>query len=428
MIYAIAIIKDNGNIIGYRLLDSVTKKVSDELCEDIIEHINASNIEIDNLDIQDGKLIMIRMDNNICNYINKELKPIRHAILVALNRKSYTEYVVSDYEGNIIEMNLHEFKKYNNLWNMANTESPRVKTYSIDEKKADELRKQLEVYKSKERLLGINNLDIEIIGNEAIIKASHNKDIKRLVIPSFVTVIDDKAFSEHEIESLTLNRNIKYVGDRAFHMCRELKEVTMYDDCDIVLGYEVFSSCSNLRKIKIPNRLKKITDGMLSYCNKLKTLDIPSSVVEIGKDAFLKCERLEYIKFNGEIDRVGRHAFDCCESLTELDISNVKRIGSSAFSGCEKLNKIDISSVENISDYLFVDCESLVEVNVPEGVTEIENCAFMYCSSLKKVTLPKTIKQIHPKAFRENKTDFEIHIPKEIRGILDETNYNIKYY
>ncbi len=46
-----------------------------------------------------------------------------------------------------------------------------------------------------------------------------------------------------------------------------------------------------------------------------------------------------------------------------------------------------------------VKLDYLVEIDIPEGITHIENEAFRYCSGLKKVTLPESLTQIGDKAF-----------------------------
>ena len=77
----------------------------------------------------------------------------------------------------------------------------------------------------------------------------------------------------------------------------------------------------------------------------------------------------------------------------------VSEIGSSAFKG-SKVTSVTLSStVEKIGASAFRDCQSLTEININNGLKEIDNYAFIYCYALKSVKIPDTCKRIGYEAF-----------------------------
>ena len=64
-------------------------------------------------------------------------------------------------------------------------------------------------------------------------------------------------------------------------------------------GHYVFTNCTNLTDIIIPNNMTSISDGMFDKCISLTSITIPNSVTDIGFYAFAHCENLKNINFKG---------------------------------------------------------------------------------------------------------------------------------
>ena len=58
-----------------------------------------------------------------------------------------------------------------------------------------------------------------------------------------------------------------------------------------------FKSCKNLRKITLPNSLKRIGAKAFLKCESLEEIVIPEGVESIGEDCFCECENLQKGKF-----------------------------------------------------------------------------------------------------------------------------------
>lgn len=85
--------------------------------------------------------------------------------------------------------------------------------------------------------------------------------------------------------------------------------------------------------------------------------------------------------------------------LTSINIPDgVTEIEEDAFNGCYSLTSITIpDSVTSIGRHAFVGCRQLTSINIPDSVTEIGDEAFFDCDSLDASTIEK-IKSINPDA------------------------------
>lgn len=73
-------------------------------------------------------------------------------------------------------------------------------------------------------MLGIDNEFKYNIENNDVTITSYIGDGKRVIIPEFITIIQDRAFSNKEIEQVTLNEGLKYIGSNSF-LSNEIKHI-----------------------------------------------------------------------------------------------------------------------------------------------------------------------------------------------------------
>ena len=112
--------------------------------------------------------------------------------------------------------------------------------------------------------------------------------------------------------------------------------------------------------------------------------------------------------------------FDVPEGVTE--------IADCAFMDCQSLSAISLpSTLTKIGNYAFKRCESLQAITIPDSVTEIGQAAFWMCHSLTDVVLSRSLCEIAYEAFRETAIE-HIVIPESVRSIGDsafEDCYNL---
>lgn len=433
MLYAIAEILDKGKLYGYRILDSNTGEIKECGSQHIVEAIN-KGVGFKNLEVKNGNVTLLgEVAFHKYTKLNMELEAIdNNDTILILERTSLVDYKCTDYTGRLFSMTL---TKLMSQWKRLIPVRGRLKdgeeivmeeTYDIDKERVKYLENKLKDYRAKIAMLGETELGIVIKGHEAVL-VSADEDIESCIIPSFVTVIWEKAFTAcTRLESIYIPKTIRYIGDEAFCNCNELAEVTMAD-MEVEVGVRAFDRCSKLKTIRLSNKLKEIPKRMLNYCFRLHSIEIPDSVKIIGESAFEYCEELENVTFNGPLDNIGDCAFNSCINLERIDLPTVKHTGKGIFSLCESLKYIKLSSIDKIGIDMFNSCEYMETIVIPEGVKEICTGAFSYCEELKTVILPSTIERIQLGVFKGIGGTVELVVPKGVTFKMDQVTANIKY-
>ena len=131
-----------------------------------------------------------------------------------------------------------------------------------------------------------------------------------------VEAIETGAFSNSEIESITMHNDIIY------------------------MGHSVFKDCKKLKKVNLSNNLKNINAFGFSGCTSLENIEIPRSVEIISYSAFEDCTYLKEVTFKkgSKLTTILNSAFENCISLESIEIPNsVTSIAKSVFKSCTNL-------------------------------------------------------------------------------------------
>ena len=302
-----------------------------------------------------------------------------------------------------------------------------------------------------------------------------------VTIPNSVASIGSSAFSDCSgLTSVTIPESVTSIGIRAFDGCSD----SMFDETSIPgvklvdgwvidkvgslsgdlnltgargIGNYVFSGCSGLTSVTIPDSVISIGSSAFSGCNGLTSVTIPNGVTSIGASAFAECTNLVNMTLpfigsrrgnagtadslfgyifgvtsyaggiainqyysTGSQDYVtcyipaslktvtvtdenvlGCGAFLQCSMLENVYLwDGLTDIGRAAFRGCGGLTSVDIpSSVTNLGINAFYNCSGLTGIDIPDSVVSIGGYAFYGCSGLTHVTIPNTVAYIGEHAF-----------------------------
>lgn len=168
------------------------------------------------------------------------------------------------------------------------------------------------------------------------------------------------------------------------------------------IGGSVFSSCSNVKSITIPETVKEIGNNSFKECRDLVTLDL------------------------GGVEKIGSGCFyypspDFQNKLTTVDLSKVKSIGNNSFVNFTNLTSVELSpELESLGTGCFQGCPK-VELEFPEDsrYAVIDNIVYecngtgadkqpvnllMLQPNFKgaDITLPATVTSIASRAFEGN--------------------------
>ncbi len=144
--------------------------------------------------------------------------------------------------------------------------------------------------------------------------------------------------------------------------------------------------------VRIPKSIKGLTvigigDGVFEgkSSENISKIILPDTVVSVGKNAFKDCSKIQ-ISVLGVLTYVGEGAFLGCDGLAEVELGEgITEIEALSFGGCASLESITLpSTLTKIGENAFEDCTSLVYV-IMHGGTKLANSAFVGCSSLVTV-------------------------------------------
>lgn len=206
---------------------------------------------------------------------------------------------------------------------------------------------------------------------------------------------------------------------------------------------------SNINILKIPSevsymgRLRKVTsigdyaftnliytdnENSPSYrnnCvyNKFTDIYLPPTIKKIGEKAFasywsgssythlIPLERIHIEDlsqwctmdfFKGYFGDIQRYELILNETvLKDINIPNgITEINSWAFANCGNLQSVTIpNSVTNIGSNAFKNCGKLTSITIPNSVTSIGSSAFQYCGNLTSITIPNSVTGIESGVF-----------------------------
>ena len=199
-----------------------------------------------------------------------------------------------------------------------------------------------------------------------------------------------------EVIKMEIPNGVTNIGDYAFVNCK-MTSVT-FSETVTSIGKDAFSECSSLTSVTIPNSVTSIGEKAFSSCGSLTSLTIPNSVTSIGDGTFYGCSSLASITISKSVTIIGEKAFYGCSSLTSVHVSDIAAWCKISFLGVD--NNHYESNPLYYAKHLFLNGEEVINLEIPNGVTNISGYAFGNCSNLISVTIPESVTNIGKRAFQ----------------------------
>ena len=258
-------------------------------------------------------------------------------------------------------------------------------------------------------------------------------------IPSSVKNINDYAFSNTSLESITLPNGLEAINTGAFDRCKNLLSVEIPQTVKEI-GMFAFQNCAKITNVVIPDQVKELKSFAFGYCINLRDVNIGASVGEIDGSAFSGCASLQSfivskdnnaytaeggILYSKDLTRLIRcplalysdemilgddilviesNAFQNCGNIKKFKLpEGLKEIGSSAFDRCTMEAIVVPNSVEKIGMFAFQNCTNLKNFSIPDAVESIPTFMLAYCDSLEYLYIHKNVKSLESYAFTRAK-------------------------
>ena len=261
----------------------------------------------------------------------------------------------------------------------------------------------------------------------AIINTKNNELIlgcEKTIIPSNVETIGVYAFYSTKIKKIKLPENLKRIDEKAFGYCRSLSKVKLPNSLQYI-GDGAFDSCKKLKSVNLPKNLKIICARAFQHCSSLSNdVFIPKDAVLIGEECFSGCNKIKTLKVSEK-----NSIYDSrnnCNAIIEKATSkliqatkntiipnSVKIIGENSFNDLILKSLVIPNSVILIEKWALysLTVESIV---LSDNIKKISNSSFSGIKKIKQLVLPSKIVQIEDRAFNYTSLGV-ITLPKSLK-------------
>lgn len=171
-------------------------------------------------------------------------------------------------------------------------------------------------------------------------------------------------------------------------------EIPAYiDDSPVTsIGDYAFQHCTAITGVIIPETVTGIGYSAFYGCTSLESIDIPVSVTEIEYGAFYNCKALKTATIADLVQ--------WCAVEKDGEYANPAHITGTLLLNGNPLTDVDIpDGVTAIEDYTFYGCKTIESISIPDSVTAIGECALYGCEKLNKMTVSAAVSEIGDGAF-----------------------------
>ena len=153
-----------------------------------------------------------------------------------------------------------------------------------------------------------------------------------------------------EIPDTIDERPVTGIAADAFKGMKNIKSVTLPKDL-VYIGDYAFFDCDYITEIRIPNSVTTIGAGAFQSCDALADVTLSEGLVQIKSFAFKDCAAMKNVTLSEGLVSIGDGAFEGCKTMTEVTIpTTVIEIGDVAFFGCSALKKVTATEAIAESD------------------------------------------------------------------------------
>ena len=186
------------------------------------------------------------------------------------------------------------------------------------------------------------------------------------------------------MREINLPATIFKVEDSVFSGCSSLKDIKLPDEVTF-LPYFCFKDCTSLEKVELPNKLWGIQNTAFQGCISLKSISLPASICVVNDSAFAGCKSLERVEISSDNSKfVSVDGILYSKDMSEIVIyppahlqdcytipDSVNHLHSELFDNCINLREIYIHDYVSMEPKTFHNCPTLCGIHM--GVHGLAN-------------------------------------------------------
>lgn len=196
------------------------------------------------------------------------------------------------------------------------------------------------------------------------------------------------------------NLPVTWIGCSAFKSMRTLKKVTLPESLKKIKSGAF--RLSGIEEIQLPSGLEIIEENAFSLCFNLKSIDLPSGLTSVGQGVLSSARSLMSITMDGKSDGT---AAGCVLKDGVLFTPDQKTLLAYPGGVADAYEVPD--GTEEIGFGAFTR-SSVTEVTLPEGLKKIGVSAFAGCKDLKMPELPASLETLEAHAFGAYTSDLHL--------------------
>ena len=274
--------------------------------------------------------------------------------------------------------------------------------------------------------------NLKMIGNSSFELCESLVDI---IIPANVEKIEDSAFKScTSLENIIIPKNVVNIGNYTFEFCESLKSIVVPEGVESI-GNSAFASCNLLQSVELPETIKMVGNTPFYNCP-IEIASIPAELCQYINDIYLKkltitsgttlkndvfsdCSSLKEVVIPNSMNYISTNAFMNCP----IEKATIPMKFIDCFNNIDTLTEIEITNGHTLEYKAFKGLSSLEKIIIPNTIMTIECGALEGCTNLKELTIPFVGKRRY-KASDDDKYPigylFGNYLNSTMNGLIDQ--------